>query len=296
MQIDKLKKSKFLPIIILFILSIIWGSSFILIKKGLEAFPPEQVGTIRVVFAFIVMLPIALKHLATIYKQYWKKIFALGMVANLIPALLFAVAQTGISSSLTGILNSLTPIFTLIIGAIAFSMGINRGQVWGLLISFIGSIALSFIGSQGNLGSFNFYALFVIGATICYGIGGNMIKYYFQKINSIALTSLAMFSIGPFALIFLFTTDFTYRVANIDGALLSLFYLFILGAVGTAFALVLFNKLIQITSAVFGSTVTYLIPIVAVIWGIVDGESLFLLHFVGMALIILGVYIVNKNK
>ncbi len=277
-------------------LSIIWGSSFILIKKGLDVFPAEQVGTIRVVFAFIVMLPIALKHFQAIYKTRWKKIFILGMVANLIPALLFALAQTKISSSLTGILNSLTPIFTLIIGTISFKAVIKREQVWGLIISFTRSISLSFISSKGNLGSFNYYALFVIAATICYGVGVNMIKHYFQKVNSVVLTSLAMFSIGPFALIFLLTTDFTFRIANVEGAMLSLLYLFILGAVGTALALVLFNRLIQITSPVFASTVTYLIPIVAVIWGIIDGESLFLLHFIGMILIILGVYIVNRNK
>ncbi len=292
----KFEISRSLPALILLLLSIIWGSSFILIKKALKVFPPEQVGSIRIAFAFIVMIPIALKHLRTVYKGNWKMIFLLGLVANLLPALLFSIAQTGISSSLSGILNSLTPLFTLIIGLIVFKTEIRRGQVSGIFISLAGSISLSFIGSQGSLGSFNFFALFVVAATLCYGIGFNMIKSYFQKVNSVVLTSLAMFSVGPFALIFLTTTDFTYRLINIDGSLLALFYLFILGAVGTALALVLFNKLIQITSPVFASTVTYLIPIVAVMWGIFDGEAFFLFHFIGMALIISGVYIVNRNN
>ena len=296
MTLNNWKESKSLPVLILILLALIWGSSFILIKRGLDSFTAVQVGTIRVSFACLVMLPIAIKHLRTIYKYNWKKILTLGIVANLMPAILFAVAETGLSSSLAGILNSLSPIFTIIIGTMFFKVQMNKKQILGLIVGFAGSIGLSFIGSSGELGSFNFYALFVILATIFYGIAGNMVKEYFSKISSVALTSLAMFSIGPFGMAYLLTTDFTYKLQTLDGAWASLGYLFILGAVGTAFALVLFNKLIQITSAVFASTVTYLIPIAAVMWGLIDGEALFLMHFVGMALIILGVYIVNKNK
>lgn len=296
MTLNNLKESKFLPVFILIILSLIWGSSFILIKRGLDSFTAVQVGTIRVSFACLVMLPIAIKHLRTVYKYNWKKILTLGFVANLMPAVLFAVAETGLSSSLAGILNSLTPIFTIIIGTMFFKVPMNNKQTLGLIIGFAGSIVLSFIGSGGELGSFNYFALFVILATIFYGISANMVRTYFLKINSVILTSLAMFSIGPFGIAYLLTTDFVYKLQTLDGAWASLGYLFILGAIGTAFALVLFNKLIQITSAVFASTVTYLIPIAAVIWGIIDGEALFFFHFAGMVLIILGVYIVNKNK
>ena len=295
-MVEKLKKSKYFHIIILLFLAVIWGSSFILIKKGLVSFSPTQVGSIRIVVAFLVMLPVAIKHLATVYKEKWKTILIWGFLANLIPAVLFATAQTGLSSSLTGILNSLTPIFILIVGAAFYSTAIKSKQIIGLVIGFIGSFALSFVGSNGEFGSFNFYVLFVIGATICYGIAGNMVKVYFNKINSIVLTSLAMFSVGPFGLVYLLTTDFTHVLFNVDGAWLSLFYLIILGAVGTAFALVIFYKIIQQTSAVFASTVTYLIPIMALVWGIIDGEALYPLHFVGMALIIFGVWIVNKAK
>lgn len=296
MIMNKLKESKSLPVFILILLALIWGSSFILIKRGLDSFTAVQVGTIRVSFAFLVMLPIAVKYLRTVYKYNWKKILTLGFVANLMPAILFAAAETGLSSSLAGILNSLSPIFTIIIGTLFFKVPMNNKQIGGLVIGLAGSIALSFIGSGGQLGSFNYYALFVILATLFYGISGNMVKAYFSNISSVTLTSLAMFSIGPFGIMYLLTTDFVFKLQTLDGAWASLGYLFILGAVGTAFALVLFNKLIQITSAVFASTVTYLIPIAAVIWGIIDGESLFLLHFAGMALIIAGVYLVNKNK
>lgn len=289
-------ESPFLSWFLLIVLAIIWGSSFILIKKGLDSFSAAQVGTIRISFAFLVMLPFALKSIGNVFKIYWKKIFILGMFSNLFPAILFATAETGLSSSLAGILNALTPIMTLIAGILFFSTKVKMLQLLGLIIGFIGSFALSFIDSVGEMGEFNHFALYVILATMMYGFSGNFIKKYLTGIHPVTLTALAVFTIGPFSIIFLFTTDFVSRLSVIDGAWVSLGYLFLLGAIGTALALVLFNKLIQNTTAVFASSVTYLIPIMAVVWGIIDGESFFVMHLFGMGLIILGVYLVNKRK
>lgn len=296
MNFDKYTEQKTFPIIILVLLAIIWGSSFILIKKGLESFDPVQVGTIRIMFACLVLLPIAFKHAKHHFKQDWKKFLAVGLIGNFTPAILFSYAETGISSSLAGILNGLTPIFTLIIGALAFATNINRWQIIGLAIGFAGSVALSFIGAGGGLGSFNHFAVTVIFATLLYGISINLIKKFFQNMPTPILTSLIFLSVGPIATIYLLTTDFIPTVINKPESWSSLFYIFLLGAVGTSFALVLFNKLIQQTTAVFASTVTYLIPIIAVAWGLLDGEILYPIHFIGMAMIISGVYIVNKNK
>jgi len=296
MKIDKYSEHKLFPIIILAFLSLVWGSSFILIKKGLIAFDPLQVGTIRMMFASLVLLPFAIKNINAHFKKDWKKFLAIGLLGNFIPAILFAYAETGITSSLAGILNALTPMFTLIVGATFFAARINRWQSIGLLIGLGGSITLSFINSDGGLGSINHYAAIVIAATLCYGININLLKAWFPRLNSLTLTSLALLSVGPFAVLYLFSTDFISIVINDDSALSSLFYLFLLGAVGTSFALVLFNKIIQMTTPVFASTVTYLIPIAAVMWGLIDNEALYLIHFVGMAMIISGVYIVNKNK
>lgn len=287
---------KTLPWILLIAISFVWGASFILIKKGLETFSPVQVGTLRIVFACLVLIPFALRNLKEVYADHWKKILTLGFMANLIPAILFAVAQTEISSSVTGILNSLTPIFTMLIGIIAFKSKMKLMQFAGLLIGFAGTLGLIFVNNTGGLGEFNSYILLVIAATLCYGISANFVKAHLSHINAVVLTSLSMFSIGPLAAIFLFSTDFISVVRYEEGAMLSLFYLFILGCVGTAFALILFNKLIQLTSAVFASSVTYLIPVMAVVWGVIDGESLFPLHFAGMALIIAGVYIINRSR
>lgn len=285
----------FLSWILLIVLAFIWGTSFILIKKGLESFSPLQVGTLRIAFAFIVMLPFALKSLTNVFKHYWKKIIVIGFFSNLFPAFLFATAETGISSSLAGILNALTPIMTFIAGVFFFSTNIKTLQVLGLIVGFIGSFALGFINSEGELGEFNYFALFVVLATMMYGFSGNFIKKYLTGIHPVTLTALAMFTVGPLSIILLLTSDFVSRFSSNNEAWISLGYLFLLGAIGTAFALVLFNKLIQRTTAVFASSVTYLIPIMAVIWGILDGESFFLLHLFGMALIIFGVYMVNRK-
>lgn len=296
MKFDKYSEHKFFPIIILVLLGIIWGSSFILIKKGLESFDPVQVGTIRIMFACLVLLPIAVKNISTHFKKDWKKFLAVGLIGNFTPAILFAYAETGISSSLAGILNALTPIFTMIIGALAFATTINRWQILGLIVGFAGSVALSFIGIDGGLGGFNHFAVTVIIATLLYGIAINLIKKFFQNISTPVLTSLIFLSVGPIAIFYLLTTDFIPTIINKPESWASLFYIFLLGAIGTSFALVLFNKLIQQTTAVFASTVTYLIPIIAIAWGIIDGEALYPIHFLGMAMIISGVYIVNRNK
>ena len=290
------KNKSFFPILVLIFLSLIWGSSFILIKKGLAAFSPLQVGSLRIVFAFLVLLPVTFKYFNDLFHKNWKQLLILGLVSNLFPAILFAVAQTEITSSLAGMLNSLTPISTIIIGILFFRTKISLPLLIGLLLGLSGSVLLSFIGSGGALGEFNVYALFVISATILYGTAANLIKSYVRKIEPTILVALTMFSVGPISIILLFTTDFSHRLLNNPDAAISIIYIFILGAIGTAFALVVFNKIIKRTSAVFASSVTYLVPIVAISWGIIDGENLFPLHFLGMGIIIIGIFLINKYR
>ena len=296
MLIQNLKQRQSFPILVLIFLSLIWGSSFILIKKGLLAYSPLQVGTLRILFASIVLLPIAIKNMSSIIKIHWKKLFLLGLISNLIPAILFATAETEMSSSLAGMLNALTPVMTTIVGVLFYKSKISLPIALGLGLGFAGSFVLSFVGGSGELGNFNFYALFVILATLLYGISGNMVKEYVKTFNPVVLVSLATLLTAPISLVTLFSSNFTTRITSHPNALLSLLSIFILGSIGTAFALAIFNKLIKSTSAVFASSTTYLIPIVAIAWGILDGESLFPLHFVGMALIIIGIIILNKYK
>lgn len=282
--------------ILLIILSLIWGSSFILIKRGLEVFSPTQVGTIRISFAFLFMLPLAIRHIKKIPREKWKIVFFTGLVGNLIPAILFALAETKLESSLTGILNALSPLFTLIIAIYIFKYEIKFGQILGLGLGFIGTIGLSFVNDSGRFGNMNIYVWLIVIATICYAISLNFIKAYLDGISSIIITALAMLSIGPLSLIYLFSTDFFKKLMFISGAFESLGYLAILGVFGTAIGLILYTRLIQMTTAIFASSVTYLIPIVAIFWGLFDNESLYPLHYAGMFLVLFGIYIVNKTK
>jgi drug/metabolite transporter (DMT)-like permease len=282
--------------ILLAILALIWGSSFILIKKGLGAFTPLQVGTARISFAFIAMIPYTLKSIREVPKEKWKIIPLIGLLGSLIPAIFFAFAETELSSSLTGILNALTPIFTLIISALFFFHKTRTMQIIGLLLAFIGSIGLSFVSDTGGLGNMNFYVWFVVAATMMYAVSINLVKSNFPDTGAVALTALALFSVGPIALIILFSTDFISRVVNSPQAIESLICIAILGVIGTAFALILYNKLLQLSTPVFTSSVTYLIPFVAVLWGLIDGEKLQLLHYAGMIIVIAGIYIVNRSK
>ncbi|KAA0253230.1 MAG: EamA family transporter [Chlorobiota bacterium] len=263
------------------LLAIIWGSSFILMKRGLEAYSAAEVGALRVVISAVVLLPLALRSYKEYLQKYWKHFLFFAVLTNLGPSILFATAQTRISSSLAGVLNGMTPIFTFSIGVLFFSAPFKVNQAVGLVI---------------ELGEINYFAFFVVLATIFYGLGSNFLSKHFKGIHPVALTSLAFMTVLPVALVVLLSSGFIYTVATHPKALSSFGYIAILAVVGTAMSLILFNRMIQKTSPVFASTVTYLIPIVAVIWGFIDGEALSIWHFVGMALVISGVYFINMKR
>lgn len=290
-----MKKERILIPILLLATSVIWGSSFILIKRGLLAFSPEQVGLLRIVFAWIVLFPIALFH----FKTYLKRSGALivcGLTGNLIPAILFAVAQTNLDSGITGVLNALTPLFTLAIGFLFFSAQVKKVQFWGIIIGLLGSVSLSLINKGGQLGSINFFVTFVILASLLYGVNVNFIKRYLSDIPSLKLTALALFFMGPPSLLYLFFTDFLTIVTTHSQAIESLIYIAILGILNTAVALILFFKLLQLTNALVASSVTYIIPVIALLLGFLDGETVGFYHFMGMLIILAGVYMVNYTK
>ncbi|MBS1518108.1 MAG: DMT family transporter [Bacteroidetes bacterium] len=276
-------------------LTLIWGSSYILIKKGLVAFSPGQVATMRLTFAFLVMLPVALKYLRRIPGRILFVMVLIGIIGNLIPYLLFAISQTVISSSVVGIINALTPIFTMIIAVFIFKYKIKLIQVAGMILGFAGIAGLSLVDESGIFGSINVYIWLVIAATLCYAVSLNLIKVYLSDIRSLIVTAVSLLSVGPFCMIYLFSTDFIHRFETVPGSGFSMLCIAILGIVGTAFALILYTKLIQITDALFATTVTYLLPIVSIIWGLLDGEVLYTVHFAGMILILAGVYLVNRN-
>jgi len=279
----------------LFILAIIWGSSFILIKKGLGSFDPLQVGSIRIASAGIFLLPVALRRVGNINRKNLASLFSVGMVGSLVPAFLFAKAQTQIDSSIAGILNALTPLFVILIGFLLFKQKVSKRTIIGIGIAFLGTITLVSTGKSGEA-SFNSYVIFVVLATMCYGLNVNLIKYKLEGMKALEITSLSLAMTSPFGLLYLFgVTDFAVQIGASEEARMALLYLSLLGVLGTAIALVIFNRLVQLTNPVFTSSVTYLIPIVALAWGLSDGESLFSGHYVGMIVTLSGVYIANRR-
>jgi drug/metabolite transporter (DMT)-like permease len=281
---------------ILILLTLIWGSSFILIKRGLDHFDAGEVGALRMFSASLVLLPLALRHIKKFSRRQFFYLFIVGFIGSFIPAFLFAKAETGISSAMAGVLNALTPVSVVIIGGLFFSQKFTVRTVVGILIGFTGTAILMLAGVEGEMLTLNYFGLFIVVATICYGLNVNVIKYKLSGIKAIPLTSMAMSLILPFAALYLFVfSGFTAKLSANPDAWMSVFYVSILGVVGTAVAMVLFNKLIQFISPVFASSVTYLIPIVAVIWGLLDNEVLEVQHYVGMVVILIGVYITNRK-
>lgn len=291
------KREDFMSWGLLLVLALVWGSSFILIKKGLIVYSAGQVGAIRILSASLFLLPLAIKNLAQLNRNHWLLLLCVGLVGSFIPAFLFAKAQTNLPSSVAGILNALTPLFTMIIGASFFSQKINLRITLGLIIGFFGSLVLIVGGTGGEISQLNYYALLVVLATIFYGINLNLIKYRISDLDAKTITSISLFIVGPAAAVYLFVfSDFVSKTQNNSAALFSLGSLTLLGIMGTAIALILFNYLVKITTPIFTSSVTYIIPMVAVAWGVYDGEQLNVEHYSGMFLIIVGVYLANKRR
>jgi len=288
--------SKFMQWAILGLLSIIWGSSFILMKKGLIVYSSFEVGALRVTIVMFSLLPFILKFFKDIPKNKWKYLIAIGFIGNGAPAFLFAYAQTGIDSYLAGILNALTPLFTLLIGVGFFRIKGTLLKILGVAIGMVGAVGLIAV-SGGKSFEFNLsYGIFVIIATICYAINVNIIKTHLSSIKAIHITGFAYFFTGIPCLIFLLFTDFGNDLITHEKGIESFIYIILLAVFGTAIALTIFNNLIKHTSALFASSVTYLIPIVALLWGILDGELFKPSFLLWISLILLGVYLVNFRK
>src|SRR5690606_32384318 len=276
----------------LFLLSLIWGSSFILIKRGLVGLNAMQVGSLRIIFASLFLLIIGFSSLRKISRSQWKFIAITSIFGTFIPAFFFAIAETEVDSSIVAILNSLTPLNTLILGTIAFGIQFQKRQVLGVCVGLIGCLLLVLNGSSNHSGQ-NYYLILVVIATICYAINVNLIKKYLSDLNvlSIATGNFTILLIP--ALIILSTTDFYQRI-NLETAQHSVLFVMILGVIGTGIANYFFFKLVQMSSPVFATSVTYLIPVVAFFWGLLDNEMLTPIQFFGAFVILTGVYLSAK--
>lgn len=264
-------------------------------KEGMRVLSPYQVASIRILSAGLVLTPFALKALRQIPRNKWLLVVLSGLLGNFFPAYLFCVAETQIDSSLAGILNALTPLFTILVGISFFQLKASSTKIIGVVIGFIGLCLLMLSGKEVSFNNLS-YAALVLLATLCYGINVNMVGRHMREVGSLNIASLAfVFLITPSVIILYFTgylqlnlTDAS--VVKATGAS------FILGVFGTAIASIIFYMLVKRAGTLFASMVTYGIPFVAVFWGLLDGESITILQVACLGIILCGVYLVNKNK
>ncbi|WP_310555757.1 DMT family transporter [Flavobacterium sp.] len=279
---------------LLILLSLIWGSSFILIKRGLVGLNAFQVGSLRIIFTSIFLLLIGFKSLSKIPHIQWKYVAMTAFFGTFLPVYLFSYAQTQIHSSVSAILNSLTPMNTLILGILAFGLTFKRGQIIGVLIGLAGSILLVYNGAINNPNQNYFYAIFIVIASLCYATNVNLIKKYLSDLSpmSISVGNFAVLLIP--ALVVLSFSGFS-EVVYLPKAQHSMLFVAVLGIVGTGIANLIFFRLIQISSPVFATSVTYLIPVVAFGWGLLDNEMLTPVQFLGAFIILVGVYMASRK-
>ncbi len=281
--------------IMLITLAFMWGSSFILMKRGLESYTNNQVAALRMLIASILFIPFIIRQIKFLSKNNIIYLIIIGFIGNFFPAFLYTKAQTEISSALAGMLNSLVPIFALIIGTLVYKDKNNIVNITGIVIGLIGAIGLVFFNSSINIFSGNnLYGLLIILATIFYAISINLIKHKVNNLSGTTVAALSFLFIGPFAGIYLIFSDFSAALSSPD-YIDNFIYIVILAIFSSFIAVILFNILIKYTSTIFSASVTYIIPVFAIMWGIIDEETITLSQMIFITIIMLGVYLVNKR-
>lgn len=281
----------------LVVLALIWGSSFILIKKSLLGLSPYQLGALRTIITGIILFSVGFKSIKSIKKEEWKWVILSGFLGSFFPAFLFAIAETEIDSAVTSILNSLVPLNTVLFGFAVFKIASTKRQILGVIIGFIGTSILILKGAELNPNQNYLFAGYIIIATCMYALNVNIIKKYLQYTKPLSIaTGNYVAIIIPAIIILSFSDFFNENTFTHPDFKMSVIYVVILSFFGTALAKVLFNTLVQISTPVFASSVTYLMPLVALVWGLLDGESFSLTQAFGSLIILVGVYLSHKRK
>ena len=283
--------------VFLFLLALIWGSSFILIKKSLIGLSPMQLGSLRIIITGFILFIAGFNSLKNLSKNTIKWIALSGFLGTFFPAFLFAYAETEIDSAIASILNSIVPINTILFGFLAFNIISTKRQIIGVLIGFTGAILLISNGAAINPNQNYWYTLLVIIATVMYAFNINIIKRHLQDVPplTIAVGNFIVIIVPAF-LVLIYSGFFTQQVLQGPNFSISIFYVFLLSLFGTAIAKVLFNNLVQISTPVFASSVTYIMPIVAVFWGLLDNEVFSFWQGIATLIILGGVYLANSKR
>ena len=284
-------------------LSIIWGSSFLLIKialmdnNGIMRLSPDVLASLRLSLAFLFLSPLIFKYCRKIKKADLPYLLISGFLGNGIPSFLFAYAELKISSAVAGMLNSLVPVFTIVIAAVFFSFAWKIKHIIGILTGILGTCLIVFKFNQPEQISTPILPiLMVLAGSLCYAISLNIIKYKLQHLHPNLITSVSFLFIGIPSLFYLLSTDFYGLILIGEISNEALIAVFLLALIGTSLAVLVFNRLIKISSPVFTSSITYLIPIVAVVFGVFYGESISGQQMIGLFTLLVGVLIINVKK
>ncbi len=278
------------------VLSLIWGSSFILIDQAMNGLSSIQVGAVRVVVTGLFIFSVGLKKIKLIERAQWKWIFWTAMAGSLFPMFLFAIAQEQLDSSVASMLNSLTPLHTIVFGVLFFGFVVTKRQILGVLLGLVGALVLVFAGADFHPSQNYWYSIFILLATIGYGLNVNIIKRYLNDLNAIAIVAGNFIIIIIPGLVILAYTGYFNTVLESEAMQIAFGYVVILSLFGSAIAKVIYNRLVQISSPVFASSATYTMPVVAIFWGLFFGERLSVYQIIGGIIILLGVYLVNKKS
>ncbi len=265
-------------------------------KKALVNLTPVQVGALRILIAGVFLVSIGFKSLKQIQKKQYKYIFYTALLGTFFPVFLFAFAVSNIDSAIASILNSLTPFNTFLFGVFAFGVSFKRMQLIGITIGLLGTVVLIVEGASLNPNQNYWFSLLVVIASIGYALNVNIVKKYLSDVSALSIVAGNFLLLIVPALIVLYFTDFFSTITFSDSQNISLGYLVVLSVFGTGIAKVIYNKMVHLASPIFASSVTYLIPIVAVFWGVLDGEELSILQLIAGLVILLGVYLLNKAK
>jgi len=281
--------------VLLLSVSFIWGASFILMKRGLESFSALQLGTMRIFFAFLFLLPLFFKRIKKFKKEQIKPLIIVAFIGNLFPAVLFALAQTKVTSSMAGMLNTMFPLIALIIGSVFYGAKTEKHRIFGIFVGLLGTIGIIFSNGISFSNDSILYSGFIVIATIFYAISINEIKFKLPELDGITITVFAFMITGPIAGTYLLFSDFSSALATPDFKE-NLIYIILLALGGSAISVTLFYLLLDFVDVIFASLTTYIIPIFAIAWGLFDNESVTMLQVLFMLVVFVGIYLVNKKK
>ena len=294
MPMIKIPENKWLY---LFLLSLIWGSSYILIKRGLVGLSHIELGSARIVISTVFLLVLGFNSLSGLSRYHWKWLIITGFLGSFFHSFFFAFAQLHIDSSVAAILNSLTPIFTVLVGITLFATRMLARQYFGVVLGFVGSLGLVWGGAQINPNQPICYVLLIISASMCYAINIHFLKHKLSAVSPMAMTLGNFIAILHPALIMLFFSDFfSFQKLQNPEVITSLGYVATLAFFGTAIAKVMFNRFVKISSTVFVSSVTYTLPIVALFWGTLDGEKISSYQLLSTVVILVVVSLAHKKN